>query len=205
MRGSTADAYLVVGVRPGRGIALPECGAEPPRGLLHRGGDDVWFNSWGELIDLVVKGVILFTVLLAGVRLIGNRALSTMNASDFIITVAVGSTFATTMLSRSVSVAAGVVAIATLLGLQILTVRLSVTLPRLRRAAKGAPVVLLRDGQPIAERLTEQHVSEAELRKSVREHGYGGLAELEIVVLEADGSFSVVPKQSAGDRSAIPS
>ena len=165
----------------------------------------VWFNGWDDIARVVVSGIVTFAALLTSIRIAGNRSLSSMNASDFIVTVAIGTTFATTMLSSQVSIASGVAAIATLLTIQYLTVWLSVKYPRLRQRAEGEPVILLRDGKPLTRVLERAHVSLEELRQAVREHGYGGFADLEFIVLEANGRFSVVPKEDAADRTADPS
>jgi uncharacterized membrane protein YcaP (DUF421 family) len=159
---------------------------------------------WSEIADVAVTGTLLFVVLLAGLRLVGSRALATMNASDFIVTVAVGTTFASTMLSAEISIARGVSGIATLLALQALTVWLSVKVPSLRKAAKGAPIVVFSQGRPRQDALKRALVSEAELRQAVREHGYGGFEQIDVVILEPDGDFSVVPASQSGSRDTFP-
>jgi uncharacterized membrane protein YcaP (DUF421 family) len=161
-------------------------------------------QPWSEIADVTLTGAMLFAVLLAGLRIVGNRALATMNASDFIVTVAVGTTFASTMLSADISQTRGASGIAALLGLQALTVWLSVKVPSLRKAAKGAPIVVFSQGQPRQAALERALVSDAELRQAVREHGYGGFEQIDVVILEPDGEFSVVPASQSGSRDAIP-
>ncbi|WP_374943005.1 hypothetical protein [Sphingomonas sp.] len=43
-----------------------------------------------------------------------------------------------------------------------------------------------------------------EIRGAVRKAGLGDLRDIAAVVLETDGSFSVIPSNAAGDRSAFP-
>jgi uncharacterized membrane protein YcaP (DUF421 family) len=159
---------------------------------------------WSDVAEVTLTGTLLFAVLLAGLRVVGNRALAKMNASDFIVTVAVGTTFASTMLSAEIAVIRGVSGIVTLLALQALTVWLSVKLPSLRKAAKGSPIVLYSHGQPHHHLLEQARVSEAELHQAVREHGFGSFDQIAVVVLEPDGDFSVVATDQAGSRNALP-
>jgi uncharacterized membrane protein YcaP (DUF421 family) len=163
----------------------------------------MWFLGWSDVWQTAATGVLMFAALLGAIRLIGNRTLASMNASDFILTVALGTTVASTMLSRSISAVAGLVGVATLCGLQAFSVWLSVRHPKLRHAAEGAPVVLVRDGQVLRDRLVSAHVSEAELRQAVRQQGFGGFEQLEVVVLEPNGRFSVVPCEKRGTQSAL--
>ena len=160
--------------------------------------------GWSDLFRVVISGAGAFVVLLVSIRLVGNRTLSSMNASDFIITVAIGTTFASTMLSRDVPFAAGAAAIVTLIGIQALTVWVSVKYPRLRHQAEGEPVVLLRDGVAQERAMERAHVSMGELRQAVRQQGYGGFNDVAVVLLEANGNFSVVPHGRRGDAQALP-
>lgn len=160
--------------------------------------------SWSDLFRVLASGAGAFVVLLVSIRLAGNRTLSSMNASDFIITVAIGTTFASTMLSRDVAFAAGAAAIVTLISIQALTVWVSVKYPRLRHQAEGEAIVLLREGIAQERAMERARVSMGELRQAVRQQGYGGFDDLAVVLLEANGKFSVVPRARRGDAQALP-
>lgn len=153
----------------------------------------MWFSSWGNLVHVAASGALMFVALLVSIRLAGNRALSNMNASDFIVTVAIGTTFASTMLSSDIAVASGLAAIATLIGIQAFTVWLSVKYPRLRGYAEGDPVVLLHEGIVRQRSMARAHVSIEELRQAVRQQGYRGFQDIAAVLLETNGEFSVIP------------
>ena len=164
----------------------------------------MWFHEWEDIWRIVISGLAMFIALLTSIRLAGNRTLASMNASDFIIVVAVGTTFASTMLSGDVAVASGVAAVVTLVALQAFTVWLSIKHPQLRQRFEGDPVLLLRHGEPILQALKRARVSEVELRQAVRQQGFGGFEGLAAVVLEANGNFSVIPSKKLQDGSAIP-
>jgi uncharacterized membrane protein YcaP (DUF421 family) len=164
----------------------------------------MWFGDWGNIGEVVLSGTLMFVALLASIRLGGNRTLSNMNASDFIVTVAVGTTVASTMLSSDVPLASGAAAIVTLIGIQSLTIWLSVKFPRLRQRAEGEPIVLLHDGVPQRHVMKRAHVSMDELRQVVRQHGYGGFADVAVVLLEANGKFSVVTRSKLRHADALP-
>ena len=63
--------------------------------------------------------------------------------------------------------------------------------------------LLLVDGAPLHDALAGQRVTMSELRQAVRSSGSGDLGEVAAVVLETDGSLSVIPNAQAGDRSAL--
>lgn len=152
----------------------------------------MFFESWGALGHIVVVGVLAYVALVAMLRISGNRSLSKMNAFDLVVTVALGSTLATILLSTSTALVEGVVALGLLLTLQFLVTWVSVRFPTLRRLVVAEPVLLLYRGTFLEKAMRRQRVLEAEVRAAVRGQGIASLSDVEAVVLESDGSFSVV-------------
>ena len=62
---------------------------------------------------------------------------------------------------------------------------------------------MLRDGRPLHEALRRQRLTESELRQGVRAAGVGGLDQVALVVLETDGTLSVLTRRQLGDGSAL--
>ncbi len=152
---------------------------------------------------LLAAGAYLWLVLV--LRVSGKRTLAQLNAFDFIITVAFGSTLASVILNHSLPWAEGATALAVLALLQFIVAWTSVRVPWARRALTSTPTVLLRDGQPDTAALTRQRISRASLAQAVRSAGIGGLELVAAVVLEPNGTISVIPTSQAGTESAIPS
>ena len=119
------------------------------------------------------------------------------------VTVALGSTLATILLSSDVSWSEGAVALSLLVGLQYAVSRVSSWLPSGRSVINARPTLVLRDGTPIQPQLRAQRLTEGELRQAVRSSGYGALAEIAAVVMESDGTLSVIPATQAGDLSTL--
>lgn len=156
----------------------------------------MWIDSWANLGQVFLIGTIALTAVLLLVRVVGNRTIATMNASDFILTVAMGSTVASMMTSSSVPVAQGVAALATLVGLQALTLWLSIRMPALRQRTQGSPVLLLHRGQPLEDAMKRVLVSPVELRQVARQEGFSSFDDIDAIILEANGRFSVIGRGS---------
>lgn len=71
----------------------------------------MWFDSWGELFRVLVVGAASYGTLVLVLRLSGKRTLAKLNAFDFVVTVALGSTLAAILLNRAVSWAEGAIAL----------------------------------------------------------------------------------------------
>ncbi len=122
-----------------------------------------------------------------------------MNAFDLIVTVALGSTLATVLLSSSVSLSEGLLAFALLCGLQYAVAWLSVRSPRFQDLVKAEPSLLFYDGRFLEAALRRERVTREEVLAAVRAAGHGELAAVAAVVLETDGSFSVVGRPQQGE------
>lgn len=163
----------------------------------------MFFGGLGGLLRVLIAGTIGYLWLVVVLRVTGKRTLAALNAFDFIVTVALGSTLATVLLSKSVALAEGAVALALLAVLQLVAAWLSTRSPVLRHAATAGPTLLLRDGQPLDAALAAQRVTYDSLRQAVRTSGIGGLELVEAVVLETNGKLSVISSSQAGSGSAL--
>ncbi len=96
----------------------------------------LFFNSWNELGRVLVLGIMGYISLVLLLRASGNRTLSKLNAFDFVITVALGSTFGSLLLNKSVALVEGVTAFAVLIGLQYLIAWLTVRSDAIKKLIK---------------------------------------------------------------------
>jgi uncharacterized membrane protein YcaP (DUF421 family) len=150
------------------------------------------YNDWEGLFRTLVVGLLAYASLVVLLRLSGNRTLSKMNAFDLIVTVALGSTLATVLLTKDVALAEGTLALALLIGLQFAVTWTSVRVRWVRQWVTVEPLMLLYRGEFLPAALRRARVAEDEVRAAIRSAGFASLTEAEAVVLETDGSFSVV-------------
>jgi uncharacterized membrane protein YcaP (DUF421 family) len=152
----------------------------------------MFFDTWTEVGRTLMAGALAYLLIVILLRSTGKRTLSKWNAFDFIVTIALGSTLATVILSKEVTVFEGGLALALLILLQYAVTWSSVRSPLIRRLIKGEPTMLLSDGRFLHRTMRRERVTESEVRAAVRAHGIGRIEEVEAVVLETDGTFSVV-------------
>lgn len=138
-------------------------------------------------------GLLAYVALILLLRVTGKRTLSKMNAFDFVVTVALGSTLATVLLSKDVALAEGVVAFALLIVLQYAVTWTSVRSRRFRGWIKAEPRLLFHDGDFLETAMRAERVTRDEVLAAMRQAGRQEPASVQSVVLETDGSMSVVP------------
>jgi uncharacterized membrane protein YcaP (DUF421 family) len=159
------------------------------------------FDSWFGLLRVLVVGTLAYAALVLLLRVSGKRTLAKLNAFDLIVTVALGSTLATVLLSKSVALVEGLAAFALLTGLQYLVAWLSVRSPRFSDLVKSEPTLVLHNGRFLEGAMRAQRVTRAEVLAALRGSGAAEPAQVAAVVLETDGSLSVI--QSAGQAGAV--
>jgi uncharacterized membrane protein YcaP (DUF421 family) len=164
-------------------------GLVPP---IFFGKPEMFFDDWHGLLRVLIIGTATYAALIALLRVSGKRSLSKMNAFDLVVTVALGSTFATVILDGSIPLAEGVFALALLILLQFVITWLSVRFEVVKRLVKSEPTLLVRDGIYLDEAMRTQRVTREEVRAALRDHGTAELSEAACVVLETDGSMSVI-------------
>jgi uncharacterized membrane protein YcaP (DUF421 family) len=158
------------------------------------------FHGWEEIVRVFVLAVLAYGGLVLLLRLSGKRTLSKFNVFDFVFVVALGSTLSMTILSAEISLAAGVVTLMTLIGLQIGLSWLTICSSRLERLVNGEPALLLHAGQFCRDTMKRERVTEEEILAAIRSKGITSVDAIDSVVLETDGSMSVVWQQVPGSN-----
>lgn len=106
----------------------------------------ILFYSWGNLARVAIVGVPAYISLILILRIIGKRTLSKMNAFDLVVTVALGSTLATSLLSKDISLLESILAFAMLCLMQLTVTWLSVKSERIAKLVKSEPQMLFYSG-----------------------------------------------------------
>jgi len=158
---------------------------------------DLFFSGWSGLWRTVVLGLLSYVSLLLFLRISGKRTLSKMNAFDLVVTVALGSTLATILLNKQVALAEGLVALLLLIGLQFCVTWAAVRSSRLESLVKNEPTLLLHQGEFLRGPMLQERVTESEIRSAVHGRGFADVEPRLSVILETDGTFSVIVHRPA--------
>lgn len=155
------------------------------------------FDGWAPVLRTLVLGTLAYVSLVVLLRLSGKRTLSKMNAFDFIVTIAFGSTLASILTSRNVSLAQGVAALGLLILMQLICTFLAARYPRFQKLIKAQPTLVFYNGQFLKQAMRRERVTEEEVLAAMRETGLAGPDEVDAVVIETEGSLSILSKSRA--------
>jgi uncharacterized membrane protein YcaP (DUF421 family) len=161
------------------------------------------FAGWAGPLRTLVVGALAYVALVALLRVSGKRTLGKWNAFDLVVTVAFGSTLSTALLSKDASLVQVVCAFAVLVGMQFMVTWLSVRSPRVNRAVKSSPALLLHRGVFLDDAMRRERVSQAEVRAAIRASGIAAVEDVHAAVLETDGTISVIRTADAASVTAL--
>lgn len=153
---------------------------------------NIFFDSWESFIRTLIISVLAYVIIVILLRASGKRTLSKMNAFDFIVTIALGSTLATVVLNKNVALIDGVVAFFMLIFLQYVTTYFSVRNKKFNDLVKSAPTLLVYKGEMIKPLMQRERITEDEIYAVVRESGYSSIKETDAIILETNGTLCCI-------------
>jgi len=152
----------------------------------------MFFEGWVPILRVLLIGTLSYIAVVALLRYFGKRALTKMNAFDMVVTVAIGSAFASAVMSKAVTFVDGVVAWVLLLVLQRWFAGLSIRLGWFGRYLKAQPSLIIYRGNILWDNARREQLGQLEILGGLRSQGVAALEDVLAMVLEPDGSFSVV-------------
>ena len=156
--------------------------------------ENMFFQDWSGIVRTLIVGVLAYGFLVVSLRISGKRTLAKLNAFDLVVTVAFGSVLATILLSEDVALAEGAVALLLLIALQYLVASASLRSDGFASLVRSEPALLWSDGELCRDAMRRERVTEDELNQVMRTEGCTDPSKVRAVILESDGSFSVIRK-----------
>lgn len=154
--------------------------------------NNFFFEDWQSILRILVMAPLSYAGLLFMLRISGNRTLSKMSVFDFIVTIALGSTLATVILSKDVVLFEGLLAFFLLILLQFIVTFASSRSKRLKKILHSEPRLLLYKGEFLRDAMKEARVSEQEMHQALRGSGIDDPTKAQEVILETNGKFNVI-------------
>lgn len=159
------------------------------------------WNGWGPIIRIVIVGTVTYVWILFLLRLTGQRTLATMKAFDFIITIAMGAAFGRILTARQVPIAEAITTFLLLVLLQYSVAWMQARSNGFSKLVTSDPILLYHNGNYLQGMMRKQHIREHELLGVVRKENIASMEEVEAIILEADGTFSVLKRAAVAGRS----
>lgn len=165
---------------------------------------EFYWSGFEPLLRIGIVGTLAYISIILILRVSGKRTLASMNAFDFVITVAIGSAFGRVLTARGVAVSEAIVAFILLAVLQYILSYIEIRSTFFRKFITSHPKILFYNGEFIEKNLRQERIHHIDLLGAVRKKGFGSLKDVEAIVLETDGEVSVIGKsKTEADQSSF--
>lgn len=147
-------------------------------------------------MDTVLRAAIVYFILLLLFRITGNRSLAQITVFDFVLLLIISESAQQGITANDYSLINSIILISTLAGIDIVLSLLKQRSRRVDRIVDGLPLILVRDGEVLRERLQKVRVDEDDILEAARElRGLERLDQIKYAVLERSGDITVIPWQ----------
>jgi uncharacterized membrane protein YcaP (DUF421 family) len=141
-------------------------------------------------MDLVLRSVFVFCLILVITRAVGRRELSAMEPFDLVLLVVLGDLVQQGVTQSDYSLTGATTVIVTIACLVVATAYLSYRFKRLRPILEGEPILLVSEGRILERALRRQRMTVEELRAEARQQSIASFDEIRFAVLETNGKIS---------------
>ena len=150
-------------------------------------------------VEKILRTVIVYVLLIIGLRLAGKRELAQLNPYDLVVLLLLSNTVQNAIIGEDNSLIGGVIGAATLLLANGIIVRLTYHYPQLNRMIEGTSRILMKGGKLQPEALKQELLMPRELEAAARKQGFDSLAEIDEAELEPDGDLIFTRRDRTSD------
>ena len=151
------------------------------------------------LAEKIIRPWIVYLCLVVFLRLFGKRELAQLNPFDLVVLLSLSNTVQNAIIGDDNSVTGGIVGAFSLLAVNWVLNRVLYQSPKLNDALQGTATVLIRDGVVDAAALRAERMSSEELISVLNRNNFSEAGDVEVCILEPNGSFYVKGKTPSPD------
>jgi uncharacterized membrane protein YcaP (DUF421 family) len=151
-------------------------------------------------MEIILRAAAIYFIIFVLLRGMGRRELAEVTAFELVILVVIGDLVQQGVTQEDMSVTGAALAISTMALLAVGGSVITARFPRTRPVLEGTPVVVLRDGKPFDKAMNQERITEDEVKEEARKRGISDLAQVQWVILEPDGKFSFITKDSVEQK-----
>lgn len=153
-----------------------------------------------SLTEKIARPFLVYLCLVVFLRLFGKRELAQLNPFDLVVLLSLSNTVQNAIIGEDTSITGGVVGAFSLLAVNWLLMNFLYRSRRLNSALQGSATVLIRNGEVDQTAVQAERITPEELTSVLNRNGYSEAREVEVCVLEPNGTFYLKPKSPSADE-----
>ncbi len=154
------------------------------------------------MVITLIRAIILYFIVILALRLMGKRQIGELQPEELVITILISECAAAPIQDLDRPIINGIIAIFTLVILEVLVSFLALKLPRFRRFTDGVPTIVIQNGMLNQTAMKHLRLTVEDLLGNLRQKGYFKLEDISYCIVETDGNLSVLPTPKAATATA---
>jgi uncharacterized membrane protein YcaP (DUF421 family) len=146
-------------------------------------------------METVVRVVILYIFIMAGLRVVGKREFSQLSPLELVTLLIIPEIVSQALTREDSSMTNALVGTATLIVLVYLSSLLQYNNSPIDKAINGLPAVVVRHGEYVGKHMNEERITPEEIFNAMHQSGLDRLEQVRWAILETDGKISIVPEE----------
>lgn len=144
----------------------------------------------------------MYVFVIFAIRIMGKRQISDMQPSELVATLIISNIASLPMQNTSQPFFSGVIPVAVLVTLEIITSALMLKSSKFRRLVCGNPIVVISDGKILQKQMRRLRLSNEDLFTQLRQQDVFNIEDIQYCIVETNGSISVLKKPEKRQPSA---
>lgn len=147
-----------------------------------------------RMLNLFIRCLILYFVLLIAMRLMGKRQLGELQPFELAITLVASDLVCIPMADSSIPILYGIIPVFSLFLVHIIITKLATKSIRFRKFLNGKPIIIIQNGNILPDVMKELNLNIDDIMEALRGAGCFNPSEVEYAILETNGNMSVLQK-----------
>jgi uncharacterized membrane protein YcaP (DUF421 family) len=149
------------------------------------------------MVITLIRAIILYLIVIFALRIMGKRQIGELQPEELVITIMISECAAAPLQDLDRPIINGIIAIFTLVILEVLLSFLTLKLPWLQKMIDGKPTVIIKDGKILQNALKNMRLTVEDLTNNLRQKGFFRLEDIAYCIVETDGKLSIFPTPQA--------
>ena len=145
-----------------------------------------------SLLEIAGRSVAVYVAIILGIKIFGKKELSQLSVIDLVFILLISNSVQNAMVGSNTSLAGGVIAAASLFIVNYILKQFLFREKKVSQWIQGSPVILIHEGKIVEEHLKNERITHDELDAAIREHGVSSMEEVNLAILEVDGTISIL-------------
>jgi len=148
-------------------------------------------EKWGFLIEIAIRTILMYFIILIGLRLLGKRGVRQLSVFEMVVIISLGSAAGDPMFYKEIGLMVPLAIFAIIVGAYRLTTYLMAKSKGFDDLVEGKPTYIIEQGMFCVKGFRKETLAQDEFFAELRQQGVSHLGQVKTAILETSGCVSL--------------